>query len=47
MVVIGTAADVPTVKVCQSLILWAGVEATCADGPDILSSAQDLAIGTL
>jgi hypothetical protein len=42
-----TAETLPTVYLCRRLTFWSGRNELCADGPDILPSAQDLAVGTL
>jgi hypothetical protein len=34
-------------KLCRRLDLWASVEVTCADGANILPSAQDLSASTV
>jgi hypothetical protein len=45
-VAVGTDLHVPTVYLCRRLTCWPGQNESCADGPDILPSAQDLAVGT-
>jgi hypothetical protein len=43
----GCAGWLPSAKLCRRLFPWTGVEAACADAPNLLSSAQDLTVGTL
>jgi hypothetical protein len=46
-IAVGTDLHVPTVYLCRRLTCWPGRNESCAVGPDILPSAQDLAVGTL
>jgi hypothetical protein len=45
-VAVGTDLPVLTVFLWQRFACWPGRNEPCADGPDILPSAHDLAVGT-
>jgi hypothetical protein len=46
-VAVGRDLHVRTVYLYRRLTSWPGQNESCAAGPDILPSAQDLAVGTL
>jgi hypothetical protein len=46
-VAVGTDVPVPVDFLCRRLACGPGRNGFCADGPDVLPSAQDLAVGTV